>query len=164
MALVESGGMRVTSQSVRFLEQGMRAGLLAVGLGFICGGTTASAEPINDVPAWAQRFTQAVLKSDVEEIVQTIESIADPRLNIDGFRPVVQGALNLVKTETPVYSEQFAGRDVGSFAKRINVAVRYTNNFLFYSVVLARGEKGWQLVQVNIDGNLNKILEAPWPS
>jgi len=121
----------------------VRTAPLIAGLGLVCLCTAASAEPTDDVPGWAQRFTQAALKSDPD---------------------VIQGALKVIGPEIPEYSEQFGEKDVGSFAKRINVSVRYSNNFLFYSVVLARGQRGWQLVQVSIDGNLNKILDAPWPT
>ena len=144
----------------------MRSGLLVSLAGLVlaaaCG--TSSAEPTGDLPGWTQRFTQATLKSDAGLITSAIKEVADPRLNVDGIRSVVQSAIGLVKGQTPEYSEQFGEKSVGSFAKRINVAVRYSKNFLFYSVVLLRDDKGWQAVQFNIDGNLNKILDAPWPS
>jgi hypothetical protein len=145
-------------------EETVRTAPLIAGLGLVCLCTAASAEPTDDVPGWAQRFTQAALKSDPDVIVQIIAEISDPRLNINGLKAVIQGALKVIGPEIPEYSEQFGEKDVGSFAKRINVSVRYSNNFLFYSVVLARGQRGWQLVQVSIDGNLNKILDAPWPT
>ena len=142
----------------------MRSGLrvLTTICALACGGV-ARAEPTGDPSGWLQRFTQAALKSDTDAIVDTIKEISDPRLSMEGIRSIVQGTVNIMKDETPEYSEQFGDKRVGTFIRRVDVAVRYSKNFMFYSVVLARGEKGWQLVQFNIDGNLNKILDVPWP-
>ena len=124
----------------------------------------ARAEPTQDVEGWTQRFTQAALKQDNGAMLGLVRDIADARFNVEAIRPTLQSVGSMLGAQQAQYAEQFGEKDVASFLKRINVAVRYERGFLFYSVVLARSTGGWELIQFNVDGNVNKILDAPWPS
>ena len=122
------------------------------------------AQPTDDPSAWTQRFKQAALATDVEAMLDAIRAASDPRLNIDGIKGVFQSVKALMGSKTAEYSEEFNEKSVGTFFKRINVAVKYPGTIVFYSVTMARDDAGWQIVQVNVDGNLNKILDVPWPA
>ncbi len=125
--------------------------------------TAALAAPIDDVPAWAQRFTQAALKTDADALVGLLSEAAAPGFNVSGMPQMLQSVKSVVGDQSADFAEQFDEKNVGTFLKKINIAVSYPKIFMFYSVIFGRHAGGWYLYTVKIDGNVNNIINMPWP-
>ena len=90
-----------------------------------------------------------------------IDSVADARIKgstlVDSVEPGPIG-------EHTLYAEQFDNRSLGTFLKRVNIAVICRKTAVFYCFEFYEGEGRWRILGLAADGNINDILARRWPS
>ena len=116
----------------------------------LAGPLASAAAPVADVEKWAQRFQQSALKNNEDELVARVREIADPDFNIDSLRSILKRLDGVVGQQPGDFAEQFNEQTIGSFYKRINVAVRFPQNLsLLYADVRKKfcglADDGFQL-------------------
>ena len=129
----------------------------------ICLSAPVQAEPITDLPAWTQDFIQQALKGDADAMGALVSSAIAPGIDADAIKSGMKLAVNATHSLQAESAEQFNETNVGNVIKRINIAVVYPQNYMFYSFALGHHASGWLIYSFKADGNINNILNAPWP-
>ena len=119
---------------------GKRASMnaLRIAIGLALAAWPAAAAPVPDLVPWARDFTRSALANDPDAMLAEVRDIAHPGFNVDALRGIFQRLDSIVGTQPGDYAEQFDERNVGTFLKRINVAVHYPKSYLFYSITFSR--------------------------
>ena len=80
-----------------------------------------------------------------------------------GLVGLFQSVKSTIGSQEAEYAEEFDEKNLGTFLKKISIAVSYRKIFLFYGVIIGRHADGWAVYSLKIDGNVNNIIAMPWP-
>ena len=139
----------------------MKALCAAVALVF--AATDARAAAIADVAPWVTKFQAAALANDPGAMLADAKEVVIPGFPADSLRGIFDKIDAVVGTEPGDHAEQFDEKNVGTFLKRINIAVHYPKSYLFYSLTFVRGSSGWQLGQIDYNTDVNEVFSLKWP-
>jgi len=132
-------------------------------LGVFALSTSARAATVTDLDDWAQSFTQAALKSDPDGMTDLVHRVSESNFDTTQLKDGMQRMEDFLGPDMASYAEQFEGARLGTFARRINIAVVYPKHQLYYSVFFLRRPDGWTMTNLSFNKNLSEILKIGWP-
>ena len=123
----------------------MRTLTAALALVCLMSANGARADEVKDLDKWAADFTEAVSHTDMTAMVALIRPYVPEKFDIAAVEENGRKIIEKYGHEKALTAEQFSNSQLGSFAKRINVAVVYDGGQMYYSLVFIKRHDGWRL-------------------
>ena len=129
----------------------------------ISSPTWAQAASANDIDTWSTRFKDAVASGSIDGIMSSLLEVRDERLNQDGLRNSVVSFNSNFRDLSLIYATRIEDQYVGDLYHRFTTAAIYKTQHLYYTTTFMREKDAWKLVYVQMNTDLNKVVNLPWP-
>lgn len=95
-------------------------------------------------------------------MVDTIDQVRDPRLNIKQLRTTINSFETLTEKSQGCLCRVAHGRKIGMVFDRITTVVMYSKQPLFYTTTLMREHDDWKLIPIQLNTDVNKVAHLEW--